>query len=116
MQLESSFDAGFRGRSRLRAAARRLGASVLRSRNLRNLRLRKRRVDLQNAALLDVPIRFPETGWARLPASNRTISASRSCRGVAVRVFDFAMQKTHLVGARTHNLQSVSVDLSEGQL
>jgi excinuclease ABC subunit A len=26
------------------------------------------------------------------------------------------MQKTHLVGARTHNLQSVSVDLSEGQL
>jgi excinuclease ABC subunit A len=35
---------------------------------------------------------------------------------VAVRLFDFAMQKTHLVGARTHNLQSVSVDLSEGEL
>jgi excinuclease ABC subunit A len=31
-------------------------------------------------------------------------------------VFDFAMHKTHLVGARTHNLQSVSVDLSEGEL
>src|SRR5688500_15379041 len=43
-------------------------------------------------------------------------STSPSGRGVAVRVFDFAMQKTHLVGARTHNLQSVSVDLSEGQL
>jgi excinuclease ABC subunit A len=43
-------------------------------------------------------------------------SASRSCRAVSVRVFDFAMQKTHLVGARTHNLQSVSVDLSEGEL
>src|SRR4051794_41887774 len=25
------------------------------------------------------------------------------------------MQKTHLVGARTHNLQSVSLDLSEGE-
>ena len=35
---------------------------------------------------------------------------------MAVRVFDFAMQKTHLVGARTHNLKSVTLDLSEGQL
>src|SRR4051812_26552469 len=26
------------------------------------------------------------------------------------------MQKTHLVGARTHNLRSVSLDLSEGEL
>src|SRR3712207_9456846 len=26
------------------------------------------------------------------------------------------MRKTHLVGARTHNLQSLSVDLAEGQL
>ena len=50
-------------------------------------------------------------------------SASRSGGGVAstraaswLARSQVCMQKTHLVGARTHNLQAVSVDLSEGEL
>ena len=123
LRLESSWDTDFRGRRSPPPLTAACSARASRSSSLRHEEGGFPQVfptsERPVASSRVVPGRVlprlfgSEDGHAR---RLRTISPSRSCRGVAVRVFDFAMQKTHLVGARTHNLQSVSVDLAEGQL